>query len=231
MLSEKVDLIKLSLANPKVGSRKLAEKYEIGKTQVNSILSKKNEYLQEWASNVNPKDKKRGRPSEFGEINKIVFKWFCMVRESNVTVSGTMIQEEATEIAKSLNITNFKASNGWLEKWKIRYNIGELAVSGEDGDVDEGVIGSWSERLQDVVEGYELKDIFNCDETAFILEITPDKTLAQKKKKCKGGKKSKQRLTALFFVSALGDKLESIINGKSAKPRCFRNLKQKSRPH
>ena len=83
-----------------------------------------------------------------------------------------MIQFKAGEIANCMGIDNFRASNGWLDKWKTRYNVAHFRVSGEDGDVDEEVIGSRGERLQDLVKGFELKDIFNCDETAFFLEGT-----------------------------------------------------------
>ena len=110
---------------------------------INAILRKKDEFLKELESNSNPKDKKRGRPLEFDEINQTVWKWFCMARESNIPISGPMIQFEAGEIANRMSIDKFKASNGWLGKWKSRYNVSHFRISGEDGDVDEEVIGSW----------------------------------------------------------------------------------------
>ena len=51
----------------------------------------------------------------------------------------------------------------------------------------------------------------------------PAKGLAQKGKKAKGGKKSKQRITVAFFVSADGRKVgKPIVIWRSKKPRCFR---------
>ena len=177
------------------------------------------------------KKKQRGKPAAYDNINESVWKWFCMAREANVPISGPMIQEEAIEIAKQLNVVEFRASNGWHEKWKSRHNIGQFSVAGESGDVSDEVVGSWSERLPEIVVGFELKNVFNCDETGFFWKTLPDKTLNQKNARCKGGKKAKRRLTALFFVSALGEKLDPIIIEKSEKPRCFRNLRQASRPY
>ena len=46
-----------------------------------------------------------------------------MAREALIPVSGPMIQEEALQIASKLNVAEFTASNGWLEKWKNRHNV------------------------------------------------------------------------------------------------------------
>ena len=34
-----------------------------------------------------------------------------------------------------LEKSDFKASNGWLDKWKRRCNIRQITISGESGDV------------------------------------------------------------------------------------------------
>ena len=40
-------------------------------------------------------------------------------------------KKKAWGIAEQLEINNFKAFNGWLEKWKARYNIRKVVVSRE----------------------------------------------------------------------------------------------------
>ena len=47
---------------------------------------------------------------------------------------------------------------------------------------------------------------------------------------CSGGKQSKQRNTWAFFVNAAGGKEDPIVIGQSEKPRCFKTLKDASRP-
>ena len=62
-----------------------------------------------------------------------------LCRQSNVPVSGVMLQEEALVISQRLgeNSMGFTASDGWLSKWKKRYNISEMKVAGEECDVSQ----------------------------------------------------------------------------------------------
>ena len=46
-----------------------------------------------------------------------------------------------------------------------------------------------------------------------------------KGEKCSGGKHSKVQLTGMATASAAGEKLPIFVIGKSAKPRCFKNVK------
>ena len=48
-----------------------------------------------------------------------------------------------------------------------RYNIKELTVCGESGDVAETTIDSWKEKLPEIVNGYRKEDIWNLDESVF----------------------------------------------------------------
>ena len=79
--------------------------------------------------------------------------------------------------------------------FKKRHNIKQFAVSGEAADVSEETVDSWKERVKTIINGYEAKDIWNLDEMGCFYRALPEKTLAQKKSDCKGGKKAKQRLT------------------------------------
>ena len=80
------------------------------------------------------------------------------------------------------------------------------------------------------MKGYELKDIWNADETGLFWRALPDKSPSVKKGRCKGGKYAKQRITVLLIVNALGEKEPPVIIGRSLIPRCFKNVKDKRRP-
>lgn len=71
--------------------------------------------------------------------------------------------------------------------------------------------------------GQRGKNIFNVDETSFFYKCTPDKTLAFKDEKYHGGNLSKERVTVLDE----SEKLPLLMIGKSANPRCFKNVKSK----
>ena len=79
------------------------------------------------------------------------------------------------------------------------------------------------ERIKELCKGYDHKDILNMDERGCFFKDLATKGLAQKVKKSKGGKMSKQRITVAFFVSANGEKVgKLIVIWQSKTPRCFR---------
>ena len=59
------------------------------------------------------------------------------------------------------------------------------------------------------------------DESGVFWKALPDKGFGEKGKVCRGGKKSKHRLTVAFFVSAAGVTEKPIVIWKSANPRCL----------
>ena len=68
------------------------------------------------------------------------------------------------------------------------------------------------------------------DESGCFFNAFPSKGLAQKRKKCKGGKKSKQRMTVAFFVNADGGEVDKpIVIWKSKKARCFKRTNAASK--
>ncbi|PFX20594.1 Tigger transposable element-derived protein 6 [Stylophora pistillata] len=117
---------------------------------------------------------------------------------------------------------SFMASNGWLESFKARHNIRCAVLSGEAADVDPTVVDDWEKRLETILEGYELEDIYNADETGVFFRAFPTKSLVLRGEQCSGGKKSRDRLILLLACSATGHKLKPLVIGKSKKPRCFK---------
>ena len=161
---------------------------------------------------------------------KILYEWFTLATSRNVFPGGPQLQEKAKEIASRLGKPDFKASNGWLEKWKRRYGIKQVIVSGESGDVSDLTVESWKERLPELLRGYKPEDIWNLDETGCFWKALPDKGFGQKKSQCKGGKKSKQRFTIVFIANAAGGKERPVVIWKSKNPRCFKGISKSDLP-
>ena len=100
-----------------------------------------------------------------------------------------------------------------------------MTENGEAGDVSGNTVESWKERLPELLEGYDAKDVWNIDETGCFWRALPEKGFAQKKTACKGGKKAKERMTIAFVVNAAGGKESPpIVIWKSQKPRCFAGI-------
>ena len=80
--------------------------------------------------------------------------------------------------------------------------------------------------MLELTSGYELRNFWNMDELDLFFKSFLAKGLVEKSRICKGGKKSKQRLTA-----ADGSKIsEPVVIWKSKSPRCLKNIQDKTTP-
>lgn len=108
------------------------------------------------------------RSSEFMGANKALYEWYLIACSKNIYPGGPELTEKGKEIAERLGKSNFKGSRGWLEKWKAWFNIKQVRVCGESGDVrgDNRFVErktpwiGW--RLR---KGWYKKCIWNMDET------------------------------------------------------------------
>jgi hypothetical protein len=93
-------------------------------------------------------------------------------------------------------------------------------VCGESACVSQDTVQDWKDKLSDIIEGYSARDIYNMDETGLFFRALPDNTLSVKGEDCKGGKKSKERITLSLCVNMEGDFKKPVVIGRAAKPRC-----------
>ena len=178
-LAERINEIKRSEKGGK--SIAIATSLGIGKTQIQSIILDKENLKERWekGEDAGRKTVKRMK-CMFGDLNDRVFDWFCEAREKNVPLTGALIQEKALLLSVQMNHDSFTASNGWLQKWLLRYNIRSCTLSGERAEIDSDVVDSWLQRLPSLCEGYDPKDVFNADETGFCFRALPKKSMVVK---------------------------------------------------
>ena len=162
--SEKVQVIEYKKENPSAGVRSIAEKFDCSKSQIQSILAKKDEILEHYGANKNAHCK-RARLSQLKNVDKATYEWYQKARSKNIPVTGPMLQEKAKRANEELGDATFKASNGWLDRFKKRYNITSKVISGEAGGVSEETVASWKERLPSILSGYSPENVLNMDET------------------------------------------------------------------
>ena len=77
---------------------------------------------------------------------------------------------------------------------------------GESADVPNNVVDDWKQKLPTIIEGYELRDIYNMDETGLFFRQTTNKTLFDSGEKCSSGKKVKVRMTVMLCANVLREK-------------------------
>lgn len=203
----------------------IVKKYNLPQPTVSNIVRKRKRI--ENSSFGQGPNRKRMRAATFEEIDEATFKWFCEQRAVNIPINGPIICARALKFAKMMNKESFKASNGWLENFQKRYGIVFKSVCGEEKSAPLNDAQSWREKeMKMILEKFLPENIYNADEAGLFYQLMPDKTMALKNESCKGGKKSKQRITVLFCANLTGShKLKPLVIGRSLKPRCFKNVK------
>ena len=95
---------------PGFGSRKLAEMFNCGRTQIQKILKEKELILSDYETNA-PSSRKR---CTHVNIDDAMYQWYGLARDRNIPVTGPMLKEEALLIASQLGNDSFKPSKTHL---------------------------------------------------------------------------------------------------------------------
>ncbi|GBO00676.1 Tigger transposable element-derived protein 4 [Araneus ventricosus] len=176
-LKEKINVLEVA-EKEKMSVRSLAERFHVGKKKISELLKNKEGIRKMWVLNSNENLKNfKFRETETSEIDEVLMKWFRSAHAKNIPVTGVLLQEKAREVGESLGLETFKASNGWLEKFRTRHNIPFKQICGEEKSVNPNEITDWIGKLKSLFKGYDDRDIFNADETGLFYRVLPDKTL------------------------------------------------------
>lgn len=220
-LAQKIEIIKFVEAE-NIGVRAVAEKFSIGKTQVSDILKNK-VYLSQTFVEQGSDQSKRKFPKSDGEIiDTVIFKWYLHARVNNLSISGPLLKEKALELASEVGLNGFKASNGWLQKFKERHQISYK--NGSSSSINRCVITEWLNEVKELISGYDERDIFNCDETGLFFRVLPENAMSFSNETCSEGNLSKERLTVLLCANMDGEFEKPLIIGKVGKHSYFKNI-------
>ena len=99
-------------------NKEASEKFGVPKNTISTWMKNKNKLFEGLEQSSS--DAKKMRGCDYEQVDKAVFKWFSLQRSQNVLIDGPILKEKALQFAKSFNFPTFKASDGWLDKWKKR---------------------------------------------------------------------------------------------------------------
>lgn len=208
----------------------LAKKYGIAKSTVCAIKKKKNQITSTVALTFSgPGKRKSLRPSEYPLMEKALYKWFLRQRERNAPISGLILKEKAKYFHENLYDKNstFSASSGWLQKFKKRFGIRFLTITGEKLSSQPELVSPFLRKLEEKIKDLNLdyNQVYNADETGLYWKLLPGKTYVSSEEKTAPGRKvAKERITFLACTNATGlHKLTPLVIGKAKKPRSFKN--------
>lgn len=173
---------------------------------------------------VGAEKRKRTTGAKYGDVDDAVYMWYQQKRSAGVPVRGVELQAAAERFAQCFGRTDFKASTGWLFRFRNRHAIGNGKACGEQ------VLNSASENVEPFRQNLSmlikeeklcLAQLYSGDETDLFWKSMPENTQASRKDICLPGRKiNKERLSALLCANADGThKLKSVIIGKSKLPK------------
>ena len=99
-------------------NKEASEKFGVPKNTISTWMKNKNKLFEGLEQSSS--DAKKMRGCDYQQVDKAVFKWFCLQRSQNVPTDGPILKEKALQFAKSFNFLTFKVSDGWLDKWEKR---------------------------------------------------------------------------------------------------------------
>ncbi|KAL3678276.1 hypothetical protein R1sor_021232 [Riccia sorocarpa] len=165
----------------------------ISEMAISRLLKRKDALLRSMGAKI----KKRYRKPKCPNLESILYAWFLMMEEANVTISDSMLIEKAKMLQNSVPWElekEIKFSNGWFAGFKSRHGISVHVRHSESGsaEITEEVLDC-IEGLKALISGYDPKDVFNMDDTSLFFQLEPNRTLATRV--VNGKKKSKNRLS------------------------------------
>lgn len=124
-------------------------------------------------------------------------------------------------------LREFSASDKWVRNLVERDNLKSKALHGESGSADAEACDSRMRKIRELCFKYDLKNMYNVDETGLFYKLLPKRTYlsrAMSRKTVRGNKdmKSKGRMSLYVCVNADGSlKVPMSAIGKAKNPRCF----------
>lgn len=177
---------------------------------------------------VGAEKRKRTTGAKYGDVDDAVYMWYQQKRLAGVYVRGVELQATAERFAQCFGRTDFKASTGWLFRFRNRHAIGNRKVCGEQhlSSTSENV-EQFRQKLSVLIKEEKLciAQLYSGNETDLFWKSMPENTQASRKDIClpPGRKINKEQLSALLCANADGThKLKSIIIGKSKLPRSIK---------
>ena len=122
-LQRRLDLITVAELNPSKMRKTIADEFGVSPATVTGIMKDKEKYKRHCFRGEIDLRKLRVRPPKHTAVDSALLKWFTHARSKNKPISGPIMKATAEEISRQLGISDWMCSDGWLDRFKKRYNI------------------------------------------------------------------------------------------------------------
>ncbi|XP_070184437.1 tigger transposable element-derived protein 4-like, partial [Littorina saxatilis] len=122
-LKRRIEVINVVEANPLKKKKLIAEAFGISNSTLSTLLKDREKYKKYYYSGQTNPNKRRVRGPKLGNVDEALVQWLAQARAANTTVNGRVLKGRATAIAQELGITGWTCSEGWIHRFKHRYNL------------------------------------------------------------------------------------------------------------
>ena len=221
---EKINIINRATA----GERQidLAVEYNIGRSTLTAIVKNSKKLLDLEKDGKFKGTTKRLRGAKNEVVEAALYMWYQQAKAMNRTVTGPKICKRAIDFATKLGYQDFKATHGWLDRFKHRKSI-SLSRSRyvkdasynlqDDSDLPQRDFAS--QVLPDLLVEYDPNDVYYADEFGLLFSVLPDECAKYMNQRCAGGSRSADRLTLLACCNMTStEKFPLLVIGRYKKP-------------
>ena len=165
---------------------------------------------------------RRIREVRFPELEAALKLWIEGREAQLQPITGPLIVAKAERLRVALDLPGdaIKFSNGWVDEFKRRHALQHYQSHGEAGSVNLTSVKEEHTRMRGELQGWDLNDVFNADETSFFWKSIQNNGLSTKG--LPGRKLDKTRMSVLVMMNATGtEKIRLLFIATAKKPRCF----------
>ncbi|NXQ37556.1 TIGD4 protein, partial [Alaudala cheleensis] len=225
-IEEKIDIISAVESGKKKAD--IAAEYGIKRNSLSSIMKNKEKVLEAVETLRVYTRRKRLRTAVHADVEDALIKWYRIAQRFHVPVNGPLLRLKAIDFAQKLGHGDFKCSNGWLDRFKARYDLDFRAQPVEAAATPTaGIPTLWYQNVfLSYLKDYQPKNVFFMQETGLFYQMLPHNTFAFKGETCSVSKQSKESITVVVGANMDGsEKLPLLIIGKSKSPHSFKDVK------
>ena len=213
---EKIEIFRNFDELPSMTQCEAAGLLGISSSTLCKLFKNRNDFKHDFFTNENSNRKRKGCGKD-GEMKATLKDWFTHVREKDARLNGPCLREKAEQLARKMGKPEFKATEGWCNRWIKRENIVFKTPKGKAGDADVSAVHSWlKEQWPILISEYSPSDVYNADESGLYYRALPKASYVFKNENARGCKIAKDGITILCCVSMTDEKENLLVMDKSA---------------